>query len=70
MIVAALCAATVLGAQADYELVWEDDFTGTTLYVSQLWNVDFYGIGCCTTLLYSSCPTYDPARTTLATRPS
>ena len=45
MISAALCAATVLGAQADYELVWEDDFTGTTLNESQHWNVEVNGNG-------------------------
>lgn len=45
MISAALCAATVLGAQADYELVWEDDFTGTTLNESQHWNIEVNGNG-------------------------
>lgn len=45
MIGVALCTATIWGAQADYELVWEDDFTETTLNESQHWNVEVNGNG-------------------------
>ncbi len=40
-----LCAVGVLFANADYKLMWEDEFDGTELNESQHWNIEVNGNG-------------------------